>query len=1085
MEFRLLGPLEVLRDGVAVPLAGAKQRALLAILLLHANEVVARDTLLEELWPGRLDAGHSLDVQVSRLRAALAPAEPLVTRAGGYALEVEPERIDVHRFEGLLERARESEPAESLELLDEALALWRGRALADLAYEPFARTEAERLEELRLVAAEERIHAGLAIGRHHALVSELESLSARQPLRERLRAQLMLALYRSGRQAEALRVYAETRRRLVDELGLEPGPELQRLERAILRQDPTLDLVREEPRLRRRRHGPLAAVAVVLAAVAAAAGVLLARGGTQSSRAGAGPEPDSVALLGAASGKLVGQAAQRLPALMRFGEGALWSASFDGELYKLDPRTGAVLASAALPVTHPGGLAVGAGSVWVSDCCSPLLVRVDATQTFVVDRIPLPTRGVIDVTFTGEVAVGAGSLWVAHGSANPSFVERLGERTGRVQRRILIPAGGAAALAFGGGALWVAGAVPGFLSRIDTRTNEVTAVSSVEGSICCVAVGGGFTWVATRGDHAIWKLDREGRVVGSVHLTQDVADGGLTYADGAVWAAGGRAGAVDRIDPTTDAVRRYPVGHLVAGGAEQGGVVAAGVQRSGDDLIAGLRGRVVRIALAEDSIDSTDPPFAASFDPQQFQFQYATCAKLFNYPDAAGVAGTRLVPEVAAGPPQVTDGGRTYTFQIRPGYRFSPPSNELVTAESFRHAIERDLSPKIPGPWQLAQLADVVGAAAYHAGRAAYVSGVVARGDTLVIRLLRPASDLPVRLSLPAFCAVPASLGVAADGVEGPIPSAGPYYLAERLDNVAVLKPNPNYHGPRPHHVDALAYEWDVDPGAAAQLVAQGKLDYFSSENPAALPPETLAARRAGGRYRATSWNRVAALALNAGRPLFADPELRRAVQFAVDRTALASAVGALPTSHFLAPSQPGFGGEPRYPLRPDLRTARALSGHGRRQAVFALFADANGRIYSPELADALRRQLAAVGITLSVLAVPQGKSDAERARIRADADIAQIDADPSTTREPVEYLRSLPYLPPAAGTQLDRIAALPWPRRLAEGDTLAMKLERDGLYIGYGEYAIPELVSRRLGCLIDQPEYPGLDLAALCIRGT
>src|SRR5256885_10957413 len=159
MEFRLLGPLELIRDGAAVPLAGEKQRALLALLLVHANEPVSRDLLLEELWAGRPDAGHSLEIQISRLRKTLQPEEPLHTRAGGYALEVAPEQLDSHRFERLLDAGRQanaaSRPEEAAATLGRALSLWRGAALGDVGYEGSARVEAERLEEPRLVLGRE------------------------------------------------------------------------------------------------------------------------------------------------------------------------------------------------------------------------------------------------------------------------------------------------------------------------------------------------------------------------------------------------------------------------------------------------------------------------------------------------------------------------------------------------------------------------------------------------------------------------------------------------------------------------------------------------------------------------------------------------------------------------------------------------------------------------------------------------------------------------------------------------------------------------------------------------------------------
>jgi DNA-binding SARP family transcriptional activator len=248
IDFRILGPLEVWDDDRPLPLGGAKQRALLALLLLRANQVLSRDRLIDELWAERPPetATTALQVYVSQLRKALASGggdgrQRLATRAGGYLLALAPDELDAARFERLLAEARESltdgDPAQAAACLREALALWRGPALADFAYEPFAQAEIARLEELRLACLEERIEADLALGRQADLVGELEGLVVQQPLRERLRGQLMLALYRSGRQAEALEAYQEGRRALVDELGIEPSPALQRLEKAILVQD--------------------------------------------------------------------------------------------------------------------------------------------------------------------------------------------------------------------------------------------------------------------------------------------------------------------------------------------------------------------------------------------------------------------------------------------------------------------------------------------------------------------------------------------------------------------------------------------------------------------------------------------------------------------------------------------------------------------------------------------------------------------------------------------------------------------------------------------------------------------------------
>lgn len=257
MEFRILGPLEVYEDERRVELGGARQRALLAILLTRANHVVSKDRLIDELFgeEPRESAASLLQVYVSRLRKALEPGRKrrqqtgiVVTKAPGYLVRVEPDELDLERFERLAEEGRTAlaaAPEVARERFAEALALWRGPALADFELEPFAQGESRRLEELRLAVVEDRIDADLALGRHATLVGELESLVDLHPLRERLRGQLMLALYRSERQAEALDVYQATRRTLVDELGIEPSGRLQDLERAILRQDPELDGDRE------------------------------------------------------------------------------------------------------------------------------------------------------------------------------------------------------------------------------------------------------------------------------------------------------------------------------------------------------------------------------------------------------------------------------------------------------------------------------------------------------------------------------------------------------------------------------------------------------------------------------------------------------------------------------------------------------------------------------------------------------------------------------------------------------------------------------------------------------------------------
>jgi DNA-binding SARP family transcriptional activator/DNA-binding beta-propeller fold protein YncE len=240
MDFRILGPLEVEDEGRILGVRGAKQGSLLALLLLHPNEAVSRDRLVDELWGDEPPetAATAIQVHVSQLRKVLG-RDVIVTRAPGYLIRVGNGELDLQRFEESVAKARAAAPAEASDLLRSALAVWRGPALAELDA-PFARAARARLEEQRLAALEQRIDADLELGRHGELVPELEGLVREHPLRERLRGQLMVALYRSGRQAAALDVYRSGRRLLDEELGLEPGEELRRLERAILEQDASL-----------------------------------------------------------------------------------------------------------------------------------------------------------------------------------------------------------------------------------------------------------------------------------------------------------------------------------------------------------------------------------------------------------------------------------------------------------------------------------------------------------------------------------------------------------------------------------------------------------------------------------------------------------------------------------------------------------------------------------------------------------------------------------------------------------------------------------------------------------------------------
>ena len=521
MQFRLLGPLEVEDEGRPLVLGSAKQRALLAILLLHANEVVSRDRLIDELWGEQppASAPHSLEVYVSRLRKTLQASggeQLLVTRAGGYLLLLEPDQLDVTCFERLLEEGRRALAAGNYERASErfaeALALWRGPALGDLAYEPFARPVIERLEEQRLAAREERIEAELALGHHPSLIGELESVSRKHPLRERLHGQLMLALYRSGRQAEALEAYRETRQHLLDELGINPSPTLQRLEQAILRQDLALELAPEsfaredgrppvEPTSPERRlpsidHWRPALVAVGVAGllVAAAAGaIVLFTGG--SSRSLGGVDGNGIGIVDPKSGKIVEQVLLNSPpGQVGVGAGAIWAVSPNRQTVSRIDLAGHGVQDIDVGA-GPSGIAYSrvGHAIWVANSLDATVSRIDPGTNRTVD-----TKSVGNVPVA--VAAGYGSVWITN--VGDRSVTRLDARSGRRVRTIETGDVGRG-IAVGGGVVWVSDDDGGRVSRIDPRTNEVTKRIRVGNGATALAYGARSLWVANGFDGTV------------------------------------------------------------------------------------------------------------------------------------------------------------------------------------------------------------------------------------------------------------------------------------------------------------------------------------------------------------------------------------------------------------------------------------------------------------------------------------------------------------------------------------------------------------------------------------------------------
>ena len=516
LSFHLLGRLEAYCDGVELDLGPRKQRAVLALLLLNANRVVSTERLIDDLWGDSppSTARAALQVYVAGLRKALGnDGATLRTRAPGYVLDVEDGALDLDRFAQLCAEAHESpDPERRAALLHEALELWRDEPLPELRAEPFSSAAVAQLEQLRLRALEERIDADLALGRDATLVTELEALVAEHPYREGLRAQLMLTLYRSGRQAGALDVYQAGRRALQDDLGLEPGKELRDLEAAILRQDEALSVARSVPAEPEPEQPPsagrLSRRAVIAACIAGFAAVALGTG---------------LAVLRSGSGS----AAQVRP----------------GAVGVVDPVTRRVVDDVPLGFSSPL-IATGEGSVWVVDPKGNTLTRIDPGDER--GRLVAEWRSRSTGTPIG-LAAGEGSVWVALNEGRVLSVLKLGPELGDLRRRIPLDERDASfsvlldpvELAVGGGAVWALQRGQGELTRIDPDTGRRRLLADGLGASSSIAVDRDAVWLG--GPDGVRKLDsRTGLELGSALVGEVLSRRTTSIAVGrdAVWFVG-------------------------------------------------------------------------------------------------------------------------------------------------------------------------------------------------------------------------------------------------------------------------------------------------------------------------------------------------------------------------------------------------------------------------------------------------------------------------------------------------------------------------------------------------------------------
>lgn len=585
----MLGPIEVLIDGRPVALGAGTELALVACLAWHANRPMSTDAIVDALWGEHPppSAREMVRTYVARARRRLGDA--LQHRPAGYVLEVAPDAIDAVSFERLCARGiqqhAEGDPGAAAATLTRALALWRQVPAPELDSLARAQHDIARLEALRLTAVETHAEAELAVGDAARLVPELEGLVQAHPYRERLRRALMLALYRCGRQAEALECYLDGRRLLVEEVGIEPGRELQALQRAILNQDPTLDMPVPAPATGASTREPVATEPPGPEPLEPELGARRGRRGWPRLAGGvAGLATLAVALLIARD-----LTARTDAGSLRIGRETL---------ALIDPATGATLRTQAVTGV-PGPIAVGTRAAWVGDGQNrsvitvspdslktigiaqlgvfPYQLATDGATTWAGDGFygtitPVDQRGRESSTFrpesraTGRLALayGAGALWV--GSQDGALTE-IDPRTERVMA-VLQHTGDPEALAVGAGSVWVAEAGQDDVRQVDAVTHRVTRSIPIGGAPSDVAIGDGSVWAITPSESRVWRIDQS---TGAVTAAIDVAPQSslITVIDDRVW-VGSATGALQRLDPDQNAVAQTlqldgPVGGIAPG----------------------------------------------------------------------------------------------------------------------------------------------------------------------------------------------------------------------------------------------------------------------------------------------------------------------------------------------------------------------------------------------------------------------------------------------------------------------------------------------------------------------------------------
>lgn len=935
---------------------------LVAVLLVARNEPRRRDSLIEAIWSESRprDAEHALDNLVSRVRKELGPSV-IRSGQGGYALIVDPEALDAEQFEALAADGRAAlaagEPERARELLRAALALWRGEPFGELADASALADFVRRIGDVRTLAVEDRVDADLALGGHHELLPELVALIAEEPLRERRRAQLMLALHRSGRHAEALRVYRDYHAYLATELGLQPGRAVRELELAIAQHDPSLDLATAAPprKVARARSRPHLVAGAVLGLIVAAITVgLLISDPADSGEAAL--QGHGVLFVASGDGDVRAVPTDGAVGALAALGGTLWGSSYSsGEAVRVDARRRSVTQTTRVG-QGPSAVAAAGGDVWIADTPRNRVVRLDGESGQVVQPIPVGPSPV-------AVTAGFGSVWVA--SAGDQSLTRIDHRTGEITRTIELGAV-PGALSAGAGGVWVVEPEARRVSRVNPRTHAVDVSVPVGSGPRSVAAGERAVWVANALDATVSRID-----VGSGAVLATAPVGGVPTAlavDGdSVWVAVRDRRALLRLTGrSAREERRLELpGHPDAL-APTGDGVAVAVSPPPDER----RGGTLRVRTAT-PIESLDPGGCCVTPWTIMSLLYDGLTGF----ERSGVSAPPLVADLAVALPAPTADGTIHTFRVRPGLRYSDGTR--VRASDFRRGFERVLRSGNEG---IRTLDSIAIAAGCRPERRCDLAKTVVSDDvagTVSIHLQRADPELLPKLA--GHVAAPVPRSAPATVAAGALPGTGPYRVARfEPGRTIVLERNPHFREWSPSaqpavRPDRVVFSLGGNPADAADDVLRGAAD-ISLDPPA---PATLARLRTEApgqlhvhRALVTDWTW-----LNSKAPPFDDPRVRRAVNLAVDRRAAVEAFGgpghAFATCQLLPPGISGY--TPYCPYTrspskdgswkgPDLRRARQLvraSGTAGMTVTLWTFPD---EPYGPTLSRVVLRALRQLG---------------------------------------------------------------------------------------------------------------------------